>query len=181
MRPWRVLDHAYLARTPWLTLRADRCETSDGAIVDPYYVIECRDWVHIVAMDDQDRMLVTRQYRHGNRSISLEIPCGEVDPEDASPLDAAKREFLEETGYAAGEWVDAGLLHPNPARQGNLMYGFVARDLTFAHAPALDASEAIECEWLPVPEVLARIASGEFNHALHVAAVYLALHRIGRI
>ena len=181
IKPWRVIDRSYLAQTRWVSLRADRCETADGHLVDPYCVIECRDWVHILAFDDAGRLMVARQYRHGNGRISLEVPCGEVDPEDPSPLHAAQREFLEETGYRADEWIDVGILHPNPARQGNLMYCFVARGLSRVQAPTLDVLEEIECEFLPLSEVNHRIVSGEFGHALHVAALYLALRHLKKL
>lgn len=181
IKPWRILDSSYVARTPWLNLRADRCETAEGIGVDAYYVLECRDWAHVIALDSDDRLLVTRQYRHGNQRIGLEIPCGEIDPSDATPLHAGQRELLEETGYTASEWRDIGTLDPNPARQGNLMHCFLARGLKRSQAPATDAYENIECEFLALSEVCRRMASGEFAHALHVAAVYRALHVTGRL
>lgn len=55
MRPWKIKRSDYLLRDKWLNLRADRCETPEGHIVEPYYVIETRDWVHVAAFDPMDR------------------------------------------------------------------------------------------------------------------------------
>lgn len=179
IKPWTVLDSRYIAETPWINLRADRCETAEGDVVDEYYVVECPDWVHILAFDEDRKVLVTRQYRHGNRRISLEFPCGEVDRDDATPLDAARRELLEETGFEAGEWIDGGVLHANPARQSNRIHTFVARRLKHVRAPKCDPLEKIECEFLALDEIHSRIEGGEFTHALHVAALHLALRALG--
>ena len=69
MEPWKTMKSKYLLRDRWLTLRADTCETPDGVTVDPYYVLEYPDWVHIVALDSDGRVLITRQYRHA-------VACG---------------------------------------------------------------------------------------------------------
>lgn len=95
--PWKITNSRYLIRDPWMTLRADRCETASGVVLDPYYLLEPQDWVQIVAFDREDRLLIIRQYRHGAGLISAELPCGAIEPGE-TPDQAARRELLEETG-----------------------------------------------------------------------------------
>jgi 8-oxo-dGDP phosphatase len=98
--PWKTLSSRYIVRDRWMTLRADRCETGAGVVLDPYYVQEPEDWVQVVAFDSQDRVLLIRRYRHGAGLISTELPCGVVERGETPAL-AAARELLEETGCAA--------------------------------------------------------------------------------
>ena len=102
--PWKILSSRYLIRDEWMTLRADRCETSDGVILDPYYIQEGPDWVHVAAFNTEGELLIIWQYRHGSGVVGPELPCGCVDPGE-SPLQAVQRELLEETGCTAFEYT----------------------------------------------------------------------------
>ena len=176
--PWRVVDSRYLIRDPWLVLRADRCETANGVTVDPYYVQESPDWVQIVAFDDQDRILLIQQYRHGAAVISTELPCGRIEPGEA-PVEAARRELLEETGCAARTLLPLPALSPNPACFANRIHAFVALNTQPIQEQNLDTTEEIEFGFLTIPDVLALVDSGAFLQALHVTSLLLALRMRG--
>ena len=90
--PWSVTGARSVIRDRWIDLRADDCLTSDGHVVAPYYVLRWPDWVQIVAIDDEDHVVLIEQYRHGLGIISLELPSGAIDAADASPIAAGKRE-----------------------------------------------------------------------------------------
>ena len=100
---WKILSSEYLIERPWLTARRDRVELPDGRIIEEYYVLEYPDWVNIVAIDKEGKMLLVRQYRHGLQRTGYELVAGVLE-KDENPMEAAKRELLEETGYAGGEW-----------------------------------------------------------------------------
>jgi len=117
LSPWKVIKTKKIIENEWLTLRADTCETERRIIVDPFYVVECSDWVEIVAFNDNGEILLIQQYRHAAGKLSTELPSGAIEPEDASPIEAAKRELLEETGCTSDRFEHVGSLHPNPARQ----------------------------------------------------------------
>jgi 8-oxo-dGTP pyrophosphatase MutT (NUDIX family) len=173
---WKVLGSRYVLRDTWMTLRADRCEMESGVTLDPYYVQELPDWVHIVAFDDHDRVLIIRQYRHGAGVISNELPSGTVETGEL-PAAAARRELLEETGCTAETLLPLPVLSPNPARYSNKVHAFLATGTRYAQEQTLDATEEIESQFLAVPEVLAMIDAGIFPQALHIASLYLALRQ----
>lgn len=174
MKPWRTIKSKYLLRDKWLTVRADTCETSEGVLVDPYYVLEYPDWAHIVAIDSMNRVLITKQYRHAVGRICSEIPCGVIEPKEA-PVEAAKRELLEETGCTAGTFEKFGCLNPNPATHTNTIHCFLARDTAITEEPKQDDSEKIEFEFLPIDEIFRMIENGEFSQSLHIASLLLGL------
>lgn len=178
MEPWKTTQSKYLLQAPWLSLRADTCETAEGLIIDPYYVLECPEWVHIIPFDAQNRILVTRQYRHGNGQITLEVPCGQIDPGE-TPLEAAKRELLEETGCTAQNYEAIGAYYANPARQNNRLHCFIAIEAEETQAPQFDQDEYIEHEFITPEELLGLIDTGEFVQAYHVAAVLQAFRKRG--
>ncbi|MBU3914273.1 NUDIX hydrolase [bacterium] len=177
--PWKIKKSRYLVKDQWLTLRADTCETVDGVQIDPFYVFEKRDWAHVVGFDSDGKILIIRQYRHGSGTICAEIPCGILDETDASPLEAAKRELLEETGCVSDHFEEIGKIYANPARQTNIVHCFVAYDVKRVSTQNLDEMENIEFEFVDLDTLFKLIDSGEFCQSLHVSSVFLTLRKCG--
>lgn len=133
-----------------------------------------KDWVHIVAVDTHGRILLTQQYRYAGNTFCSELPCG-VAEENEEPLNAAKRELKEETGFEADEWTPIAVLYANPARQTNRIHCFLARDLQQVSAQKLDPAEDILFRFAAPDEIKKLIATGDFRQALHVSSFMLAL------
>lgn len=142
-RKWEVLSTEYLIRRPWLTARRDVAKLPDGRINHEYYVLEYPDWVNIIAITEDGMVVLERQYRHGLGKTCYELPCGVIE-DGETPLEAAKRELLEETGYAGGEWKQLMTLSPNPATSNNLAHSFLATGVKKVAGQSLDATEDIE-------------------------------------
>jgi ADP-ribose pyrophosphatase len=140
-----------------------------------FSLIEATDWVNIIAITNDERVVLIRQYRPGVDRVCLEIPGGMVDPgEDAQT--AAARELAEETGYTAGRWDKLGAIAPNPAIQNNLLHTYLATGAAQTQEPHFDGSELIEIDTASLDECYAMVRDGRIEHALVVAAFgHLAL------
>ena len=178
-KPWKTKNTQKLIEDKWLTLRADTCETERGAIVDPYYVLECPDWVEIVAFNDREEVLLIQQYRHGAGKISIEIPSGGMEAGDADPIETARRELLEETGCSADRFEHVAWLHPNPARQNNRNHCVLAIGTRIVQNPEPDHTEDIRFEFVPLYKLFEFIDTGRFFQALHISSLFLALKHRG--
>jgi ADP-ribose pyrophosphatase len=178
---WELLDSHYLIRDRWLTLRADRLRQPGGRVIEPWYVFEYGTWVNIVALTAAEEVVMVRQYRPGIGRTILELPGGVVEADDASPLAAARRELLEETGYTSDNILETGHVSPNPASFNNLTYSFLALDARPVAAPHLDDGELVSTELWPLTRVIALAREGELLQALHVSALFFALAYLGRV
>ena len=88
---WKILSSQYLFNDLWFKVRKDKCLTPQGKIVDPYYVYEFPTWVTALAITEEGKVVLERQYRHALGETCIEIPGGCVDDTDASLEDAIKR------------------------------------------------------------------------------------------
>lgn len=182
MKParWQKLASRDVVRDRWVRLRADRCELAPGRVLDPFYVLEEHTWVHAVALDSANRVLLVRQYRYPVDAFTWELPGGWVNPgEDI--LAAAQRELREETGATAPRWRHIASPFPNPARQTNRVHAYLAEGTVISHPPELDDSEAVESEFFPLSAVFGLIRDGSFAQANHIALLYLTLDQLGWI
>jgi ADP-ribose pyrophosphatase len=177
---WRVLDSEYLFRRPWLTVRRERLEMPNGNVVPEFYVLEYPDWVNTIALTREGRFVFVRQYRHGLGEMSLELCAGVRDPEDASPLEAARRELMEETGYGNGEWTEYMVLSPNPGSQTNLVYCFLATGVEKFADQHLEGSEDITVHLLSPEEVRELLHGGRLKQATHLAPLWKYMAEQGR-
>jgi ADP-ribose pyrophosphatase len=134
-----------------------------------FSIVECKDWVNVIALTKEGRIVLIEQFRHGTERMTLEIPGGEVEPDERS-LEAAQRELREETGYTAPVWRHLGFVEPNPAIQTNRCDTWLALDAELTHGLALDPGEAIEVALRPLDEVPDLLRQGAITHGLVVAA-----------
>ena len=178
MRPWRRLAGEILFEHPLLALERQRVAAGPSGELDDderdVLVLHAPDWVNVVPLLPDGRVVMVRQWRYGVAAATLEIPGGVVDPGE-SALDAAARELREETGYAAGTLRPLGDVSPNPAVFANRCHTFLATDLRRV-GTVFDAGEEIAVELVPLAEVPLRVRAGEVDHALVLAAFYLLAH-----
>lgn len=164
IRKWTVLESEYLIRRPWLTARRDRVQLPNGVINPEYYVLEYPDWVNIIAITDDGRMILERQYRHGRGEVGYEIPAG-VCESGETPEQAARRELLEETGYGDGTWHLNMVAAPNPSTSTNLCHSFIATGVRRLSDQHLEATEDIALHLLYPDEVLRLMQDGKIIQA----------------
>ena len=130
----------------------------------------------IVPVTEDDRMLMLKQYRHAVNDFIWEIPAGTFDGQEA-PLDCARRELTEETGFTAACWVNLGIITPLPGYSDEKIHLFLARDLTPA-AQHLDQDEVLEVHSLHLKQVETMITDGQIHDAKTIAGFFMALNRL---
>ncbi len=131
----------------------------------------------VVALDDDNRLLLVRQYRVAAAKIMLEIPAGLLNPLE-DPMTAAIREFQEETGYKPTNIQPLGGFHPAPGYTTEFIHLFFATDLVESHLPG-DEDEFIEVERLTFDEAMNLINTGEITDAKTIIALLLVAQRLG--
>ncbi|MCM1028178.1 MAG: NUDIX hydrolase [Pseudoflavonifractor sp.] len=171
MEKWKTLSSEYIIKRPWLTARRDRLMMPNGHIHPEYYVLEYPTWVNVIAIDCEGRFVMVEQYRHGLDDIFTELVAG-VAEEGETPLEAAKRELEEETGYVGGEWTLNCVLSANPGSQNNLSYSFIARDVEPRGNRHLDDTEDVTLRLLTENEVFALLESDSMKQALMAAPLW---------
>lgn len=168
------------ARFPGHDYRVFRTGFVDGAhphtgAVKRFSVIDCDDWVNVIALTGDDRVVLIRQFRPGARRVCLEIPGGIIEPGE-DPCAAAARELVEETGYTGEHFELIGKVSPNPAILSNTLYTVLARGVALTHPPTPDDGEVISIETASLADCRRRMLAGEVEHALVVVAfAHLAL------
>ncbi len=168
-QPWTILGTEYLHREPWLTLRRDCVRLQSGRVINDYFVQEFPPWVNVIAVREDGRIVLIRQYRHGIGKVYYELPAGVHDREGESLLEAARRELREETGYGGGRWTRWMDLSANPALQNNLSTTFLAEGVNALGSQELDATEEIAVTSATPEDLLRIIDSGQMVQALHTA------------
>jgi ADP-ribose pyrophosphatase len=169
-RPWPFLDEKLVLETRIFKIESRRLVSPRTGLPRDFSLIRCPDWCNIVALTDANEVVMVRQVRHGVGEVTLELPGGMVDPEDATALEACQRELLEETGYAGVGGRIAGVIEPNPAMQTNRCHTAIVRGARKVAEQSQDAGEDLEVVLVPYREIPERIARGEISHALVVVA-----------
>ena len=172
---WETVETREIADCRVFKVREDTSRS--GAKTGKFYVIENPDWVNVVAVNKDSEIVLIEQFRHGVGEAVLEIPGGMIDAGE-EPETAARRELLEETGYAAQDFVFLGKSRPNPAINDNWLYHFAAFDAEKIEEVKFDEHESVVTKLYPLESVPELIKSGEITHSLVLAAFqYFSFYR----
>jgi 8-oxo-dGTP pyrophosphatase MutT (NUDIX family) len=167
---WEVVESEMLQDCAVFRVRRDHARSPRTGQIHPFYGIEADGWVNVVPVTAAGEVVLVRQYRHGTREVTLEIPGGIIDPGE-NPDVAAEREMLEETGFGGGRLTPLGSVNPNPALFANRVHTFVAEGVEPRQAIQQVGTEETAVVLLPGGEVRNAIESGQIDHALVVVAL----------
>jgi ADP-ribose pyrophosphatase len=159
---------------PWVRLFVEQVRLPGGHVVDDFYRVELPDFAAVVAQTPDGRIVAEHQYKHGVGRTSLTLPAGLIE-EGENPLSTAKRELLEETGYAAEEWRPLGSFVVDGNRGAGRAHFFLAANARPIAAPLADEAEPLALRLLTPEEMLAAIRAGEVAILGSMAAFMLAL------
>jgi ADP-ribose pyrophosphatase len=169
--PWQVISTKRNQSYRVFNLRTDRARSPRTRKEYDFFILESLPWVNVIPLTSKNEVVLIRQYRHGIRDVTLEIPGGLVENND-TPDQAALRELREETGYSTSKMVSLGFVHPNPAILNNRCFTFLAKDVRLVDGQKQDEKEDIEVLLRPLSKVSDLIRDGSITHALVLAAFY---------
>lgn len=170
-RKWEIISSEYLIRRPWLTARRDHVRLPTGVENPEFYILEYPDWVNVIAITRKGEFVMIRQYRHGLGETRYEL-CAGVSEEGEDPIDSARRELLEETGYGGGEWQLWMTISANPSTTTNLTYCYLATNVERISTQHLEATEDITVHLLSETEVWDLLENDEIRQALMAAPLW---------
>lgn len=168
---WEIIESKKIADCKVFRVREDLCKNSASRKTANFFVVENPDWVNIIALTDNDQVVLIEQYRQGSQEVTLEIPGGMIDPEE-EPLNCAERELLEETGFVAKEMTYIGKSRPNPAIQSNWIYHYFARDCKKTGETKFDEHESIRTKLVNFEDLDSLIETEKITHSLVLAGFY---------
>ncbi|HUF04498.1 MAG TPA: NUDIX hydrolase [Aridibacter sp.] len=166
---WRVTSREKIADCRVFEVSARKSVDGDGR-EGTFYVIESPDWVNVIPVTENGRIVLVEQFRHGTEELTLEIPGGMVD-EGETPAECASRELTEETGYVAGELVYLGKSRPNPAIQNNWIHHFAALGCAKDGEQSFDEHEKIAVREVDAEDLDRLIENSVITHSLVLAGI----------
>ena len=175
---WRTLERRTLfSGGPIRELAVETVQLPDGRRIDDYYMLRMPDFALVYATTPDGVVLLLRQYKHGLGRVGLSFPGGKVN-DDEHPAEAARRELIEETGYASDDWTDLGSYVTNANQRCNVAHLFRARACRRVTAPNHGDLEEMELLHMPEAELARPGQLAAFGLASHVALLALATHPI---
>lgn len=206
---WEEVKTEHIVQDEWIDFRRSAYRFPDGTVFEPYYSYSRRDYVVIVASDEEENYICVRQFRQGIGEVTTEFVAGGLERTDGKEyrsgessaekaaagsgavgaagdssagvcgaaedaLEAAKRELLEESGYASDEWTHLLTIPSNATIADNYAYLYCATNCRKVSGQHLDETEFLNVELHSKEEIEELIRTGKFQQMAHVAAWYLA-------
>ncbi len=169
---WKTIESVEALRAfIFRYVKVKRQSPTNGQIGD-FDVVQCLNWVNVIAITKDQKIVLIKQYRHGTDEVTVEIPGGAVNHGEDVRL-AAERELREESGYTSSQWSHLGRVAANPAFMTNYCDTYLALDAEKTHDTEFDAFEEIEVYLRDKKDLMKMVKSGEINHSIVIAALYL--------
>ncbi len=184
---WEEVRTEHIIKNEWIDIRESAYRFPDGTVFEPFYSYSRRDYVVIVASDTKGRYICVRQFRQGIKEVTTEFPAGGLertdgkeygegkrDPLAEDPMDAAKRELKEETGYVSDKWTYLMKVPSNATIADNYAYIYMAEDCKRVSGQTLDDTEFLNVELHTADEIEELIRTEGFQQSVHIMAWLLA-------
>ena len=172
IQPWPLSKSQPAGDFRIFQIRSDTKRSPRTGQDHDFYILECVNWVNVVAVTPDDQLVMVEQYRHGSNTVELEIPGGMIDPGETSPLVAGLRELREETGYEGRNARILGEVYPNPAIMNNTCFTVLVEGCELMHPTHFDHGEDLLTRLVPIGEIAELVRTGRIRHSLVVVALY---------
>jgi 8-oxo-dGTP pyrophosphatase MutT (NUDIX family) len=170
--PWKKIRTLPIGDFRIFKLRSDISVNPRTGREHDFFVLDTVNWVNVIALTVDRKLVMVEQYRHGSGTVELEVPGGMMDPHETDPVATAVRELREETGYAGENARILGRVHSNPAILTNETYTVLIENCRLQHAVEFDHGEDLETRLMPLDELPRLVAEEKIGHSLVVVALY---------
>ena len=172
IKPWKTIRSKLIGDFRIFKLRSDFKISPRTGKEHDFFVLESVNWVNIIAVTPDRRLVMVEQYRQGSNTVELEIPGGMMDAGETDPVTTAVRELREETGYEGEHARLLGKVWSNPAILNNRTFTVLIENCQLKHGVEFDSGEDIVTKLVPVVEIPKLIAEEKIGHSLVVVALY---------
>jgi ADP-ribose pyrophosphatase len=172
IKPWEKLRSKLIGDFRIFKLRSDVSLSPRTGREHDFFVLESVNWVNIIALTPDQKLVMVEQFRHGSGTVELEIPGGMMDPGETDPVATAVRELREETGYEGENARLLGRIWSNPAILSNQTFTVLIENCQLKHGVDWDHGEDLSTRLVPVAEIPKLVADEKIGHSLVVVALY---------
>jgi ADP-ribose pyrophosphatase len=172
IKPWPKTASRYLGDFRVFKVRSDDKVSPRTNETHQMFVLESPDWVNVIPVTTDGKIVLVEQYRHGSDTIELEVPGGVMDKTDTSPVETACRELKEETGYEGENARIIGKVFPNPAIMSNSTYTVLVENCRPVCEVSFDSGEDLITRLVSPEELPKLVSEGKIRHSIVVAALY---------
>lgn len=160
---WKLIKREKLIDNRWLSVKKDKVEIPNGMVIDDFYSVTIPDAAAIIAIDEDNNVILKKEFKYATGEELIEIPAGMFEPEEKDGLEVAKRELLEETGYIADNWMYFGDTVESSSKLTNRMHIYLAQNCKRVSNQNLDATEKLEVLVVPMEEAVEMVMRNEIK------------------
>lgn len=177
---WQVLERKPVIEHPFLQVTMETVSLPDGRVITDWPIVNCRDYVNVLVINEQGEALILEGYKHGVGRSNWQVVGGYLEA-DENPMEAAKREVLEETGYVSDDWRHLSSFVMDANRRGGMGHFFLALDARPGAEPNHDDLEEFAMRWVSVDDLKLALVDGRISVISYAMTVSLGLLSLDKI